>query len=786
MPPPSASTPPSPPGAWQLLLWAPAAWLLAALGQGALFAVLAALPMLWDEGWSLAFFIMGPSGTMLATLGSWLAESGRLRRSGGARIVRRAGGRLLDEPGHPRERRLLSVVEEVALGADLPRPEVYVLEREDMINSLVCGWRSVDLCLAVTRGALERLQPDELKGLVAHEFGRIRHGDARLFMHMTPVTWGLLRLHIWGRALLTPAEDGRAASLLAALLGSVLLVLGAPGRLGADLLNSRMCRHRARRADLFALKYTRSRDGLGNVLRKIWFQSRHAPDASQRRLHHAPADLLAPMLLHHASGSALPTHPPLSERVRQIFGRERSPLSAPPIVPTHADMLSSQASAARSGGGTGITGGVGGGGPKGVGNGGGSGLGNGGSAGSRGSLTAEPGVVHIDTRHLPGTPGRAASHPLASGLHSDNSRARTSAVAPASTAAAATPARPPAAAPPVAAASATHADSTVPPTREVPTLVVAVESSHEPAPQPHQAPPAPISASDRAPEATAGAPTSLLPPVRSAAELRVALLACFVIPGQAADEQLWRTHAAGLGQAPAIFEAMMALSETARVQAYDLLLTRFAGQAAQERRSLADGIQRLVRQQGRRCWARNRLRWQVIRHRLHPEPGIDLPAGADSRPGGSLSELNQRQALYVATFTAFLSHLVPAPTPTGEISAQSEDWYYTVMSHCPMDRRLLGLPPDVSSFGRTQWDLEESVDTLDLTGLDRALWGLQELPGGARAHLLDVWVHEAQARSDGHLGDEATASLYLAAMLLNAAPPAALAARLNAVAPTAV
>lgn len=698
----------TPPGTWQLLLWVPFVLLLMALGDTALFALLAAAPVFWGEGWSLALCAAGPVALLLTTLGSSLAEARRLRRGGGGRIARWAGGRLLDEPALAREQRLLGLVDDIASRADLPRPEVYLLEREDMINSFVCGWNNVDVCMVLTRGALERLQPDELKGVVAHEFGHIRWRDMRAHMMQAPVIWGLLRFHQWGRGLLTPGEDGARVNLLAALIGSVLLILGMPGRFAALLLHNRMARQRALRADVYAVKFTRSRDGLGNALRKVWFQSRHAADTNQRRLRHAPADLLAPLLLHHAPALAwLPTHPSPSERVRRIFGRERSPLSASLVVPSAADLQQ------------------------------GNGRGNGGmqrpAANGPGAMPAASATA--------GTLNTANSTP-------QTARPRPAAERPVAPA----PAGRPAPAPPAPAPT----PAPVPLARDLPPPAVA---------------PADLPLLDiEIPFADAAPTPAPAMQWHSPEEQRAALLACFVVPGQPADETLWRrlTHAP---QAGAILRAIHGLSAAERSDTFETLLRRYAAHSSQERRALAEGAQLLTRQQGRRQWARNRLRWQVIRHVLHPEPTATDPAAR----GATLDELSQRQLMYVATFTAFLAHLVPGPTPTGEIGAGGEDWYYAVMARCVGDRRAMALPPDVSSFGRTQWDLEEAIDTPELAGLDRALWGLQELSVSARQQLLRVWVDEACDRDPDTLGDEAAATLRLAAALLDASLPPALA-----------
>src|SRR5262249_40093789 len=97
---------------------------------------------------------------------------------GGDAIARLLGGRSVDpsttEAG---ERRLLNVVEEMALAAGPPVPPVYVLENEPGINAFAAGFTPGDAIIGVSRGALEHLSRDELQGVIGHEFSHILNGD---------------------------------------------------------------------------------------------------------------------------------------------------------------------------------------------------------------------------------------------------------------------------------------------------------------------------------------------------------------------------------------------------------------------------------------------------------------------------------------------------------------------------------------------------------------------------------------------------------------------------------
>ena len=102
-------------------------------------------------------------------------------RGGGGEVARQLGGTLVDPDSRdPLRRRLVNVVEEIALASGVPVPQIYVLEQEAGINAFAAGYSLADAAVAVTRGTLERLNRTELQGVIAHEFSHILKGDRRI------------------------------------------------------------------------------------------------------------------------------------------------------------------------------------------------------------------------------------------------------------------------------------------------------------------------------------------------------------------------------------------------------------------------------------------------------------------------------------------------------------------------------------------------------------------------------------------------------------------------------
>ena len=124
-------------------------------------------------------------------------------RGGGGRVARELGGVFVPpDTTDPQLRRLRNVVEEMAIASGVPVPEIYVLPDESAINAFAAGWSTSDAAVAVTRGALDRLNRDELQGVIAHEFSHVVNGDMRLNIRLIGLLFGILFLSVIGRTLL--------------------------------------------------------------------------------------------------------------------------------------------------------------------------------------------------------------------------------------------------------------------------------------------------------------------------------------------------------------------------------------------------------------------------------------------------------------------------------------------------------------------------------------------------------------------------------------------------------
>lgn len=287
----------------------------------------------------LIAFVLTALGVVVVVGGCSLYKITALRSGGGESVARTLGGRLL----HPdatdlNERKILNVVEEMALASGMTVPPVYLMENEPGINAFAAGYAPESAVIGITRGAIEQLSRDELQGVVAHEFSHILNGDMRLNIRLMGVIFGIIAIAVIGRVLLRATfysgggrgkRDGRAVLAMMAF-GVALLVIGGLGILFGKLIQSAVSRQREFLADASAVQFTRNPDSIGGALKRIGgvgstIRDGHADEASHMFI---------------ASGAsswgvgAFATHPPIEERIRRIDpswnGAFPEPRNAPP------------------------------------------------------------------------------------------------------------------------------------------------------------------------------------------------------------------------------------------------------------------------------------------------------------------------------------------------------------------------------------------------------------------------------------------------------------------------
>ncbi|MDQ2702307.1 MAG: M48 family metallopeptidase [Pseudomonadota bacterium] len=283
------------------------------------WVVYGAMPDATEGGTSTAGAMVVASLATVAVIGLGSLFRIASLRGGGDKVALQLGGTpVAEDTTDFNLRRLRNVVEEIAIASGVPVPRIYILEHEQAINAFAAGYSPADAVVAVTRGALERLNRDELQGVIAHEFSHILNGDMRLNVRLIGVLFGILVLAIIGRKVLqfghVGGRDNRgaAAVIFAALIA---MAIGYIGLFFGRMIKAGVSRTRETLADASAVQFTRQTHGLAGALKKIG-----GLGEGSRLNDRGDAEEVSHMLFGDGLGLSglFATHPPLLKRIQAL------------------------------------------------------------------------------------------------------------------------------------------------------------------------------------------------------------------------------------------------------------------------------------------------------------------------------------------------------------------------------------------------------------------------------------------------------------------------------------
>ena len=311
-----------------LVLW----YALAVLAVVASYCLAAAL------GYALlAFYVGAPARPPLALflivgggIGVFILAVSAYRiwqlGAGGPAIAYLLGARYVETTKcNPAERRLVNVVEEMAIASGISVPPVYVLEFDDAINALVAGYSPHEAVIIVTKGAVQKLSRDELQGVMGHEFSHILNGDMALNLRLVGVLAGLTWMADYAERVINEAawrnkaleREERGPGAASAVFAALIALVGFPGTMAADAIKAAISRQRELLADAASVQFTRNPDAIAGALDSILALRAHT---AVRALH---CELFSHMFFAPAVGRwwGYPSHPPLLERIRRAHPR---------------------------------------------------------------------------------------------------------------------------------------------------------------------------------------------------------------------------------------------------------------------------------------------------------------------------------------------------------------------------------------------------------------------------------------------------------------------------------
>ncbi len=267
-------------------------------------------------GWLIAYFLQSPEILYIAVLlavimnvvAYWNSDKIALSMSG-AKPIKREDNLYL-----------YRMIENLAITAGLPVPRIYLID-SPQINAFATGRDPKHAAIVVTTGALQKLQNEELEGVLAHELSHIGNRDI-LVSTVVVVLAGVIaivadwffRISFFGGH--GRDDDNRGGGLV--LLIGLLVAILAP--LASTLIHLAVSRKREYLADASGALLTRYPDGLASALEKIGNDHSHLQHA-----HNATAHLFISSPFKGKEGTSwlarlFMTHPPLADRIKILRG----------------------------------------------------------------------------------------------------------------------------------------------------------------------------------------------------------------------------------------------------------------------------------------------------------------------------------------------------------------------------------------------------------------------------------------------------------------------------------
>jgi heat shock protein HtpX len=252
-------------------------------------------------------------------------------KKGADRVLWSTGAKEVFEPTSDLEQRLINVVEEMAIAAGLPRPRIFVVPDADP-NAFATGIEPGKACVAVTQGLLQRLDRDELQGVIAHEMSHVRNLDTRLMTLLAAMVGAIALMsdgmgrmlrygNIGGRGRGGGGRDkgGNPLAIVILVLWVITLIL-AP--LISRFLAMAVSRKREYLADATGAQLTRNPLALASALEKLDRAAEPTESITRGAAHLCIVDPTASRISAKEGflGDVFSSHPPIRQRIIRLKG----------------------------------------------------------------------------------------------------------------------------------------------------------------------------------------------------------------------------------------------------------------------------------------------------------------------------------------------------------------------------------------------------------------------------------------------------------------------------------
>jgi heat shock protein HtpX len=274
-------------------------------------------------GFSIGFAITGdPFGagvTMAIALGIGTALAIGSYFGGDALVLRVAGAKEVDPASAPQ---LMNVVQELAIAANIPMPKVYVID-DTAPNAFATGRDPKHASIAITTGLLEKLDREELQGVIGHELSHVRNLDIRFAMIVGVLVGSIalladffLRFTFWGGGRRSSRDRDSGGGGLQVIFFVVAIVLSILAPIIARFVQLAVNRQREYLADASSVGLTRNPYGLERALAKISSDS-EVLEVANRATQHMYFTNPIKKFEERASG-LFSTHPATVDRINRL------------------------------------------------------------------------------------------------------------------------------------------------------------------------------------------------------------------------------------------------------------------------------------------------------------------------------------------------------------------------------------------------------------------------------------------------------------------------------------
>jgi heat shock protein HtpX len=291
-------------------------------------------------GFAIGFAVSGEAAggvvaTGIALLVGGVASIGTYF-AGDSLVLSVSGAREVDEAAAPQ---LLNVVREIAIAANVPMPKVYVID-DTAPNAFATGRDPQHASMAITTGLLEKLDREELQGVIAHELSHVRNLDIRFSLIVGVMVGAIailadffLRFTFWGGGRGRDRDSGGGSGGAQAIVFVLAIVLAVLAPLISRFIQLAVNRQREYLADASGVELTRNPYGLERALAKISADPEVLEVANRGTQHMYFTNPIKKF--EERSSGLMSTHPPILDRINRL----RQLTGDPPLADTEASQL---------------------------------------------------------------------------------------------------------------------------------------------------------------------------------------------------------------------------------------------------------------------------------------------------------------------------------------------------------------------------------------------------------------------------------------------------------------